>query len=256
MPGRLVRPGGNLLGLRPWYRFVRSLAYGLGRLVWGVRVEGRENVPRTGPLLVTCNHVSNLDPPVVASVIPREIGFVAKKELFAVPVLGSLIRSLNAMPLDRSRLSVEALDRFGAFLSEGNALLMFPEGTRSRTGRLGRAKIGAGVLLARFPTTVLPVYVQGTNTLFRSMLRRGRMRVVFGRPYTLPKGEGSGAPEREEYRRIADLVLDRIRQLKEGADASEREAGPPAAETRRASGRAGSSAGRDRITREGMVPEV
>ena len=232
MPGRLVRPGGNLLGLRPWYRFIRFLAYATGRVFWGLRVEGRENVPRTGSLLVTCNHVSVLDPPVVACTIPREIGFVAKKELFAVPVLGPLIRSLNAMPLDRSRLSVEALDRFGAFVRKENALLMFPEGTRSRTGRLGKAKVGVGVLLARFPVMVLPVYVSGTDTLFRSMLRRGRMRIVFGRPYALPKGEGPGASEREEYRRIAELVLDRIRQLKERTDASEREAGPPATETR------------------------
>jgi 1-acyl-sn-glycerol-3-phosphate acyltransferase len=201
-------------------------------VIWGLRVEGRENVPRSGPLLVTCNHVSNLDPPVVACAIPREIGFVAKRELFAVPGLGSLIRSLNAMPLDRSRLSVEALDRFGAFLREGNALLMFPEGTRSRTGRLGKAKVGVGVLMARFPAQVVPVYVQGTDTLFRSMLRRGRMRIVFGRPYSLPKGEGPGVPEHEEYRRLAELILDGIRQLKEGTDASERGAGPPATEAR------------------------
>lgn len=221
--------------MRPWYRFVRFLAYVVGRVVWGVRVEGRENVPRSGPLLVTSNHVSYLDPPVVAGVIPREIGFVAKRELFTVPVLGSLIRTLNAMPLDRSRLSVEELDRYGAFLKDGKALLYFPEGTRSRTGRLGKAKIGVGVLLARHPVTVVPVYVTGTDTLFRSMLRRGRLRVVFGRPYALPKGEGPGAPEREEYRRLADLVLDRIRQLKDETDASEREAGPPAAETRSAS---------------------
>jgi 1-acyl-sn-glycerol-3-phosphate acyltransferase len=197
-----------------------------------LRVEGRENVPRTGPLLVTCNHVSNLDPAIVGCTVPRETGFVAKKELFRIPVLGSLIRSLNAMPLDRSRLSVEAMDRYGAFLREGRSLVFFPEGTRQRTGKLGKAKIGVGVLLARHPVTVVPVFVEGTDTLFRSMLRRGRMRVVYGTPYALPKGEGPGASEREEYRRIAELVLDRIRQLKEGTDASEREAGPPAAETR------------------------
>jgi len=199
-----------------------------------LRVEGLENVPRTGALLVTCNHISNLDPPVVGCTVPRETGFVAKKELFAVPVLGSLIRSVNAMPLDRSRLSLEALDRFGDLLRNGGSLVMFPEGTRSRTGRLGKAKIGVGVLLARYPVTVVPVFVEGTDTLFRSMLRRGRMRIVYGRPYALPKGEGSGVPEREEYRRLAELVLERIRQLKEGSDTSEREAGPPAAENRKA----------------------
>jgi len=240
--------------VKPWYRFVRFVARSLGRLLWGIRVEGLENVPRSGPLLVTSNHVSNLDPPVIGSLIPRESGFVAKKELFSVPGLGALIRSVNALPLDRSRLSVETLDRFGAFLATGRALVWFPEGTRSRTGELGKAKVGVGILLARHPVTVLPVHVEGTNTPFRSMLRRGRMRVVFGRPYVLPKGEGSAAAtERADYRRIADSVLDRIRRLHEGSDTSERGAGTPVTGTGSSLRACGAPAGRTRIPREGMV---
>lgn len=221
--------------------------------MWGVRVEGQEYVPRTGPLLVTSNHISNLDPPIVGSMIPREAVYAAKKELFAVPGIGAFLLSVNARPLDRSRLSVDALDKFGAILESGTALVYFPEGTRSRTGDLGKAKIGVGVLLSRYPVTVVPAYVEGTDSLLRSMLRRGRMRVVFGPPYTLPKGEGSGATEREEFRRIADSVLQRIQRLKEGSDTSEREAGPPASETRSAL-RSGDSAGCARISKEGMVP--
>jgi 1-acyl-sn-glycerol-3-phosphate acyltransferase len=232
------------------------LVYAVLRVVWGLRVEGLENVPRTGGLLVTCNHVANLDPPVVGCVVPREAGFVAKKELFRVPGLGALIRTLNAVPLDRTRLSMEAIDRFGRMMTERRmALVFFPEGTRSRTGRLGKAKVGVGVLLARFPVPIVPVSVEGTDTLFRSLFRRGRMRVVFGRPYTLPKGEGPGAGGREEARRLADAVLERIRRLQQESATSEREAGQPVSDARDHSVPPG-PAGDARISREGMVPNT
>ncbi|MGQ0722757.1 MAG: lysophospholipid acyltransferase family protein [Candidatus Eiseniibacteriota bacterium] len=233
--------------MRPWYRFVRFLAGTLARLLWGVRVEGAEHVPRAGPLLVTSNHLSNVDPALLGGVIPREVGFVAKEELFRVPVLGALIRSLNAMPLDRSRLSMAAIDRFGSHLGQGGALVYFPEGTRSRTGELGSAKVGVGVLLSRHPVPILPVRVNGTDSLFRNMFRRGRMRVVFGRPYTLPKGEGSGAAEREEYRRIAETVLEHIRGL-DGSGASDQEAGNPAAPGEGSDGLSRGRAGDARIS--------
>jgi 1-acyl-sn-glycerol-3-phosphate acyltransferase len=231
--------------LRRWYRLCSFLARTVARLLWGLRVEGLEHVPRAGPLLVTSNHRSNLDPPLLGAVIPREVGFVAKQELFRVPVLGAWIRSLNALPLDRSRLSVDDMDRFGSYMEGGGALVWFPEGTRSRSGGMGKAKVGVGVLLARHPVVILPVRVLGTDSPFRSMLRRGRVRVVFGRPYTLPKGEGSGASETEEFRRIAEAVLERIRQLG-GSDASDRGAG---ARTATGGGPEGASGGRDGATR-------
>jgi 1-acyl-sn-glycerol-3-phosphate acyltransferase len=187
----------------------------VGRLLWGIRVEGRENIPRSGPLLITSNHLSLLDPPLLGATIPREAGFVAKRELFAVPGLGGLIRSLNAMPLDRSRLSREEIRRFGQCLERGLCLVLFPEGTRSRDGTLGKGKIGVGLLLAERPVAILPTIVEGTDSPIRNLFRRGRVRVVFGRPYTLPKREPGARKGREDYRRIADSVMDEIRQLRD-----------------------------------------
>jgi 1-acyl-sn-glycerol-3-phosphate acyltransferase len=246
MRGRSWLSRGGTLS-RPWYRLCRFLAGTLARLLWGIEVRGAEHVPRAGPLLVTSNHLSSLDPPLIGAFIPREVGFVAKEELFRVPVLGALIRSLNAMPLDRRRLSVEAMDRFGSHLERGGALVYFPEGTRSRTGELGAAKAGVGVLLSRHPVPVLPVRISGTDSLVRSLLRRGRIRVVFGRPYTLPKGEGSAASEREDFRRIAEAVLERIRGL-DGSDASDQEAGTPAAPGEGSDGPSRGRAGGARIS--------
>ncbi len=237
--------------MRPWYRFWRGLAYGLARLLWGLRVDGRENVPRQGPLLVACNHVSVLDPPLLASALPRETGFVAKKELFAVPGLAPLIRSLNAMPIDRSRLSRETLDRLGAFLDGGRALLVFPEGTRSRNGQIGAAKPGVGMLLIQHPVPVVPAYVEGTEAPWRNLFRRGRMRVVFGRPLPLPCELSAPSERREDPRWLAESVLDAIRRLRDGENT--REAGFPANDGLRAS-RSDRRAEDARIRDEGTEP--
>jgi len=214
--------------VRLWYRFCRVAAYGLARLLWGLRVVGRENIPVTGPVLVTSNHISNLDPPIVGCVIPREGGFAAKKELFTVPGLGWLIASLNSIPVDRARLSLTTLRTLGAHLESGKALVFFPEGTRSRDGSLREPRLGVGMLLTRHPVTIVPACVTGTDTPFRSMLRRGRMRVVFGRPYALPEEDRVAEDRREAYRRIADVVMDRIRRLREQPEADERETEAPA----------------------------
>ena len=211
--------------MRLWYQFCRLAAFGLARLLWGLRVEGRENIPAAGPVLVTSNHISNLDPPIVACAVPREGGFAAKKELFTVPILGSWIKSLNSIPVDRARLSVGTLRALGEHLESGKALIFFPEGTRSRDGRLGEPRIGVGMLLAMYPVRVVPVYLEGTDTPLRSLFRRGRMRVVIGPSYVLPKEDQDPKGRREGYRRNAKAVLDRIRGLKEGPETFDRETG-------------------------------
>jgi 1-acyl-sn-glycerol-3-phosphate acyltransferase len=171
--------------------------------------------------------VSNLDPPILGSVIPRETGFAAKKELFAVPGLGSLIASLNAIPVDRSRLSIGTLRAFGKLLEEQKSLVFFPEGTRSRGRGLRRPQTGVGMLLTRYPVPIVPAYIEGTDSLFRNVFRRGRVRVIFGRPFTLPREVGEASKRREAYRRRAEAVMDRIRQLKEDSTTLGRKPGLP-----------------------------
>ncbi len=198
-----------------FYRACQTSAYAFGRILWGVRVEGRENVPRTGPLLVTANHRSNLDPPLVGAVLPREAGYAAKKELFAIVGFGRLIRALHAIPVDRTSFAPSTLRRFDERLRSGGALIVFPEGTRSRTGRLGEAKAGVGLLLMRGPVPVLPVSIEGTEAPLRNLFRRGRVRVVFGRPYTLPEELLTSSGERERSKEAARYVLDAIRRLQD-----------------------------------------
>lgn len=202
-----------------FYRACQRSAYALGRILWGIRVEGRENVPLAGPLLVTANHRSNLDPPLIGAILPREAAYAAKKELFAIAGVGTLIRALHAIPVDRSSFAPSTLRRFEEWLGSGGALIVFPEGTRSRTGDLGTAKAGVGLILTRSPVPVLPVSIEGTEAPIRNLFRRGRVRVVIGRPYTLPEGLLTSSDERQRSSEVARFVLEAIRRL-QGESAS------------------------------------
>jgi 1-acyl-sn-glycerol-3-phosphate acyltransferase len=198
-----------------FYRVCKWSAFALARVLWGVRVEGRGNVPLEGALLVTANHRSVLDPPLLGAALPREVGFAAKRELFAVPGLSAVIRGLNAIPVDRSSLAPSTLRRFEAWIGNGGALVVFPEGTRSKDGMLGEPKVGVGLMLTRLSVPVLPVWIEGTESPVRNMFRRGRVRVVFGTPYTLPSEAPDASTERERSRTAARIVIEAIRRVRD-----------------------------------------
>ncbi|HOW27076.1 MAG TPA: lysophospholipid acyltransferase family protein [Elusimicrobiota bacterium] len=173
------------------------------RLVWRLRVRGLENVPMEGGLIVASNHVSYADPPLVGCMIRRMIYFFAKQELFEVPVFGWLIRQVNAFPVNRMEHDISAFKNAQRLLQAGGGLIMFPEGHRQKTGKLGRAKPGIGMLAKKSGVQVLPVYVHNTGrlTTFQPVW------LCFGTPITVR--------EDEEYQDFSNRVLDEIRKLKE-----------------------------------------
>jgi 1-acyl-sn-glycerol-3-phosphate acyltransferase len=171
---------------------------------------------------VTANHQSYLDPAILGATLPREVGYAAKQELFKVFGLGRLIRALNSIPVDRSSIAPSTLRRLEEWVRGGNALVVFPEGTRSKDGKLGTGKTGVGMMLAKFAVPVLPVYLEGTDSAFRNIFRRGRVRVIFGKPYTLPSGLAGSSNERETFRQAAQIVMDAIRALRDETARSQR----------------------------------
>ena len=114
-------------------------------------------------MLLVSNHVSVLDPPLVGGAAPRQLYFMAKEELFRIPLLGRLIRALNARPVRRDGSDTRALKAALRPLEEGHALLVFPEGTRGEEGRRARGKAGVGMLAVLSGAPVVPVYVSGTG---------------------------------------------------------------------------------------------
>jgi len=216
---RSETPSGASRLQRWFYCFVTIVVY-----LWGLayhRLERRGRIPRNleGPLVFVSNHASNLDPVLIGASIPDMLHFLAKKELFAIPVLGWLVRSLNSIPLDRRGIDRAALRTAVGALRQGGKLLLFPEGTRSKDGSLGRARAGAGMIAAMGKARIAPVYIEGTREAMpvgASWIRPRKVRIVFGDPVDLP-ARPEGVSNKEYYQRCAEEMMERIAQVRDSA---------------------------------------
>jgi 1-acyl-sn-glycerol-3-phosphate acyltransferase len=179
------------------YRFFRMLFRILFILVYRIKIEGREHVPETGPLILCANHTSNLDPPLVGSFLQRKVHYMAKAELFEVPVLGWLIPHLGAFPVKRGGVSRESIRLAIQLLKEHHAMGIFPEGSRSNAGGMG--KKGAASLALKSQAVVIGAYIP-----FR------QMTILYGRPINLSEfAEGTS----EQLEGATELILQTIRRM-------------------------------------------
>ncbi len=168
------------------YAVLKALAVVVMRLLFRLEAVHTERVPAAGRLLLVANHSSLLDPPLVGGACPRQLAFLAKAELFRIPLLGRLIRAVGARPIRREGADPAALRAALRVLEDEGALLVFPEGTRSeREDVLRPAKAGAGMLAVMSGASVVPVYVGGSGRAWprgRRLPRPGRVTVTFGEP--------------------------------------------------------------------------
>ncbi|MFH1485864.1 MAG: lysophospholipid acyltransferase family protein [Chloroflexota bacterium] len=155
-------------------------------------VHGREHVPRHGSLIVVANHIHVIDPPVLSASIPRRVTFMAKVELYRPLFSGLFMRAIGAFPVYRGMLDRRALRRAMGALAHGDALGIFPEGRRSRDGRLQQAQRGAALIALRSGAPIVPVGISGTENVrgILGLLRRPRLVVNIGHPFYLPAIEG------------------------------------------------------------------
>jgi 1-acyl-sn-glycerol-3-phosphate acyltransferase len=199
------------------YTFLKPIAVALMRLFFRLEARGREHVPREGALLLVSNHVSVLDPPLVGGATPRKLYFLAKEELFSIPIFGRLIHAVNARPVRRDGSDSRALKSTLRLLGEGKAILIFPEGTRGRgDGRLGEGKPGAGMLAVMSGAAVVPVYVSGTDRALprgATLPRPAKVRVRFGPPLHFKAGHDDR--RKEQYREASAEMMRAIAQLRE-----------------------------------------
>lgn len=153
---------------RIWGRYVIALSGSR------VEVEGIGNIPETGPILFVGNHQSNFDIPLVLGYLGRPTGFLSKAELAGVPIVGRWMRHLHCVFMDRShpRKAVEAISTAAGFVKSGHPVLVFPEGTRSGSSRMGPFKAGAFKIKTRSKAAVVPVAVDGTWRI-QGILERG-----------------------------------------------------------------------------------
>jgi glycerol-3-phosphate dehydrogenase (NAD(P)+) len=187
------------------YWLARAILQPIFHLYFRLSRIGREHIPQTGPVILASNHRSFLDPFVIGTCARRPIYYVAKRELFQFhPLLSWLLSSLGAFPVHRGVGDAEMIATAKAILARGDAVLMFPEGTRTRPGALGRPKRGVGRLALETGAPVVPVATFGTEDVRKGWrIRPRKVRIRIGRALTFPRVE-QASPQ------LATAVTDRI----------------------------------------------
>lgn len=169
------------------YYFVRGLIWLYFTLFHRVRIEGLENVPRTGPVLMLANHPSTMDMFTAAYRMPRKVHFMAKAELFSTPFKKWFFTSIGAFPVNRGKGDIASVRNAIRILNRGGMVGIFPEGTRTKARNPARKKGGASLIALNAGAPVLPVGIDGETRIF------GSVRIVIGRPFRLERrtvGEG------------------------------------------------------------------
>jgi glycerol-3-phosphate dehydrogenase (NAD(P)+) len=172
------------------YATVRAILQPVFHVYFRMRRLGLEHVPRSGPVIFAANHRSFLDPFVIGCLTRRPVYYVAKKELFALPVAGWLLNRLGAFPIDRGAGDQQAMATARRILERGDCVVNFPEGTRKRPGPLGEPRRGVGRLALQTGAPVVPVAVLGTEAVRRGWrIRPHRVTLRCGRPLRFPRVE-------------------------------------------------------------------
>jgi 1-acyl-sn-glycerol-3-phosphate acyltransferase len=204
------------------YDTVHAVIPPLARAVWRPVVEGLENVPPTGPVIVASNHLSFADSMVIPIVTPRQVVFLAKEDYFtARGVKGALQRGwfkgMGMVPVDRddTRAALASLDIALDVLAHGGAFGIYPEGTRSRDGRLYRGRTGVAHLALTSGAPVVPVGLHGTEHLQpvgSRLPRLAKVSVRFGKPLRF-EGAYDGVPQGRARREVTDVIMNAIQEL-------------------------------------------
>jgi len=202
-----------------FYTFARFILFLLFKIFFRLRIVGRENFSKTGPVIVAPNHISFLDPMIVGVGAPRKLNYLARNTLFRFRPFAKILYWIHVSPIKREAGDINAFKLALSKLSQGEPVLIFPEGTRSRDGNLQEPKSGIGFLQKASRATILPCYVKGAMEAWPRHSRFPRPRrisVYFGKPLSLDKEFPSNKKER--YRYVASEVMRSISELKKNAN--------------------------------------
>lgn len=186
-----------------FYRVVKTAAGFVFRIIYRIEVHGEENIPMDGRLVLCSNHIHNFDPLILSIVFPREVSWMAKKQLFKNKTLSYLLKKLGAFPVDREESDLSAIKNALKVLKKEGVLGIFPEGTRVKEFNLKNAKPGISLISIKSRSMVLPVYIEGNYKAFR------KIKVYFGKPIDFSKyyDEKLGT---EEYSLLSQEILQSI----------------------------------------------
>ncbi len=186
------------------YSFAHFITWLFFSTIYRVKASGLEHIPQHGAVIVCCNHISTLDPPLLGTPLKRKIHYMAKAELFRFPGLAWLLLQLGAFPVKRGGVSKDAIKRSLELLKDGKVIGVFPEGTRNRPDEPG--KKGAASLALKSGATVIPAAIIGRYSLFRTI------RIIYGKPIDL-SGFADGGSTSDALEQATEKIMSEIRKL-------------------------------------------
>lgn len=203
-----------------FYFLVTSIFKKVFLLIFRVSIKGPENMPGRGPAIVCSNHFSWWDPPLVATLLPGDAAFMAKEELFQTFISRKVISALGGFPVKRLSADRQALRLALEALQEGKYLCLFPEGTRSKTGKVQKPLPGVGFIAGKSQVPVVPVAIKGPYRLFRPMEVKIGSPVVFSQEVIKPlleeeksRGGGRGETRVKPYEVISRAIMSNIAEM-------------------------------------------
>lgn len=195
--------------LRPPVRILLKLLYRIEYLE-------RERIPKSGSLIICANHSSYIDPFLLGAMCDRPIYFMAKKELFHIPILAWLVRILNGFPVDRDNPDRKAIRESIELLKEGKILGLFPEGTRYKDGKLGRVYHGVSLIALKTGVSILPVAILGANKIMppgAKLPRFPKIRMKAGQLIRVDDLKRDKGDKRSLLVKITDLIMGELERL-------------------------------------------
>lgn len=200
------------------YRILRLFAVLLFKILFRIKVKGEENIPESGPFLIASNHISFLDPVAIGAASPRPLNFMARDDLFSNRIFGWLLRNVNVFPVKReNREDISAIREALKRLRKGEGLVIFPEGRRGDSDKLGEGRVGAALLAYKSGALIIPAFIKGSDKALprdAKFIRLGPISVTFGKSIDVSKLELKGN-KRENYKEITERVMDAISRLKD-----------------------------------------
>ncbi|MEM6251718.1 MAG: lysophospholipid acyltransferase family protein [Cyanobacteria bacterium P01_D01_bin.156] len=200
------------ISLALYYLFKWSIVNPMLRGYFRGRIYGAENMPKSGPVLVVANHASDFDPPFVSSCVRRPVSYMAKQELFKVPVLAPAIRLYGAYPVQRGGVARGAIRAALEQLDQGWAVGVFLQGTRTQDGRIPDPKLGAAMIAAKAQVPLVPISLWGTHRILPRGAKLPKpmpVTVRVGKPIAPP----SSSKDKEQLMVVTNYCCDRIHTM-------------------------------------------
>jgi len=202
-----------------FYFLIRTIAYIVSKLYFRLDVLGQDNIKHIkGSFILASNHQSYLDPIVLSAASARPLMFIARQDLFRNFIFGKFISNLGAVPVNLERLTVGLVKKIYRLFKSGEAIIIFPEGTRSPKDVISKARPGIGYLVDKTKVCVVPTFIQGSSKAWSKHSlwpKPYKIRVIFGRAieYNSLGSDLENMLPKDRYRQIASIIMDRIKSL-------------------------------------------